>query len=297
MTSVAALVALLAAPAPPAPDTFPWPGGARAALSLSFDDARQSQVDTGLAVLDAHGVKVTFFVVPGAVEERLEGWKRAVSAGHEIGNHSLIHPCSGNFAFARHKALEGYTYKRMRRELRDASARVKALLGVTPQAFAYPCGQTFVGSGRRTRSYVPAVAEMFVAGRGWRAEVPHDPRAGDLAQVMGVEMDGKDFEEIRPLLDQARETGGWLVLGGHEIGEGGRQTTRVAMLRQLLPYVLDGANGFWVAPVGTVARHVRGSQRRIHSGASGRGRSANARAGGPRSGTLPKHPSEQGDKR
>jgi peptidoglycan-N-acetylglucosamine deacetylase len=148
----------------------------------------------------------------------------------------------------------------MRDELRQANARVAALLGVRPRTFAYPCGQTFVGRGRDTRSYVPLVAEMFLAGRGWMAEAPQDPRSGDLAQVMGVEMDEKDFEQVLPLLDQARETGGWLVLGGHEIGEGGRQTTRVALLRRLVPYVLDPANSLWVAPVGTVATYVKDRQ-------------------------------------
>src|SRR5262249_62034159 len=93
---------------------FTWPDGKRAALSLSFDDARQSQVDVGLALLDKHNVKATFYVVPSAVERRLEGWKKIVASGHEIGNHSLNHPCTGNFAWSRQKALEDYTIEKMR---------------------------------------------------------------------------------------------------------------------------------------------------------------------------------------
>lgn len=239
------------------PARFSWPNGARAALSLSFDDARTSQVDVGLALLDSYGAKVTFFVVPSAVEQRLEGWKKAAAAGHEIANHSLTHPCSGNFPWAREKALEDYTLEKMRGELVDTNRRLKELLGVTPDTFAYPCGQTFVGRGRETKSYVPLVAELFVAGRGWLAESPNDPAFCDLAQVMGMEMDGKDFEQLLPLLDQARETGGWLVLGGHEIGPEARQTTRLAMLHKLLPYARDPANGLWLAPVGTVAKYVK----------------------------------------
>ncbi|HVR69853.1 MAG TPA: polysaccharide deacetylase family protein [Vicinamibacteria bacterium] len=235
---------------------FPWPGGARAALSLSFDDARASQVDVGLAVLEAHGVKATFFVVPDAVERRLAGWRKAVAAGHEIGNHSLTHPCSGNFPWARQKALEDYTVDRMRRELVDANARVKELLGVTPETFAYPCGQSFVGRGRETRSYVPVVAELFLAGRGWLDEAPNDPRFGDPAQVLAIEMDGKDFPQILPALEQARETGGWVVLAGHEIGPSGRQTTRLGLLEKLIPYARDPANGLWLGTVGAVARHI-----------------------------------------
>lgn len=236
---------------------FYWPNGARAAVSLSFDDARASQVETGLAVLAVHGAKVTFYVVPSAVEPKLTGWKEAVAAGHEIGNHSLTHPCSGNFPWARQKALEGMTLDGMRRELGDANARVKDLLGVTPETFAYPCGQSFVGRGRGTTSYVPLVAELFLAGRGWLDESPNDPAFGDLAQVMAIEMDGKDFAQIRPVLEQARESGSWVVLAGHEIGGDARQTTRVSMLEALLPYARDPANGLWLAPVGTVAKYIR----------------------------------------
>src|SRR5207247_3703239 len=44
-----------------------WPDGSRAALSLSFDDARPSQVSRGLDILERLEVRVTFFVLPGAV--------------------------------------------------------------------------------------------------------------------------------------------------------------------------------------------------------------------------------------
>lgn len=233
-----------------------WPGGARMALSLSFDDGRASQVHAGLPVFARHGARVTLYVVPSALEPHLEGWKRAVAAGHEIGNHSLTHSCSGNFAFSRPKALEDHSIARMRDELREANRRIAALLGVTPRTFAYPCGQTFVGRGPGTQSYVPVVADLFLAGRGWRDESSNDPAFVDLAQTLGVEMDERDFADMRPLLDEARTRGAWLVLAGHDIGTGGRQTTRLAMLDELLAYARTPSNGIWLAPVGDVAAEV-----------------------------------------
>ncbi|MCW5968545.1 MAG: polysaccharide deacetylase family protein [Blastocatellales bacterium] len=239
------------------PPNFAWPGNARAAISLSFDDARTSQVDVGTALLDRYGVKATFFVVPSSVEQRLEGWKAAVAAGHEIGNHSLTHPCSGNFPWSRQKALEDYSLEKMHRELVEANERIRHLLGVAPETFAYPCGQTFVGRGLDTRSYVPLVAGMFRAGRGWLGEAPNDPVYCDMAQLTGMEMDGKDIDHILPLIEQARESVHWVVLAGHEIGSDGRQTTRTGMLEQLLKYARDPVNRVWIAPVGTVARYIR----------------------------------------
>ncbi|MGH9765815.1 MAG: polysaccharide deacetylase family protein [Blastocatellia bacterium] len=236
---------------------FTWPDGKRAALSLSFDDARQSQAPAGVALLDKHNVKVTFYVVPSAVERQLEGWKKAVTSGHEIGNHSLNHPCTGNFAWSRQKALEDYTLEKMRDELQQANRRIKELLGVTAESFAYPCGQTFVGRGVDTKSYVPVVAALFGSGRTWQDETPNDPGFCDLAQTTGVEMDGRDFEQILPILEKAKETGQWVVLAGHEIGQDGAQTTRMAMLEKLMRYANDPANKLWIAPVGTVAKYVR----------------------------------------
>jgi peptidoglycan/xylan/chitin deacetylase (PgdA/CDA1 family) len=236
---------------------FAWPEGKRFALSLSFDDARPSQVDVGLALLDKHKVRATFYVVPSSMERRLEGWKKVVASGHEIGNHSLNHACTGNFAWSRQKALEEYTLDKMRAELQAANRQIKDLLGVTAESFAYPCGQTFVGRGVDTKSYVPVVASLFSSGRLWMSEAPNDPGFCDLAQATGVEMDGRDFEQMLPVLEAARDAGLWLALAGHDIGPGGQQTTRVAMLEKLMVYANDPANQIWIAPVGTVAKYIR----------------------------------------
>jgi peptidoglycan/xylan/chitin deacetylase (PgdA/CDA1 family) len=236
---------------------YPWPEGKKAAISLSFDDARGSQVTAGTLLLDQYNIKATFFVVPSAVQQQLEGWKRAVASGHEIGNHSLTHPCMENFDWSRSNALENYNLKTMRKNIAACNKAIATLLGVTPEVFAYPCGQKYVGRGARTRSYVPLVSKMFLVGRGWLDEAPNNPRYCNFAQLTGVEMDGKDFEQILPLIEDARKSGKWLLLAGHEMGETGPQTTRLHMLKQLSEYVNNPANGIWIAPVGTVAKYIR----------------------------------------
>ncbi|MBM3402730.1 MAG: polysaccharide deacetylase, partial [Bacteroidetes bacterium] len=213
-----------------AESTFLWPEGKKIALSLSFDDARASQVDAGTALLDQYGVKGTFYVVPNVVKQRLEGWKKAVAGGHEIGNHSFNHPCTGNFPWTRQKAIENYTLKQMRNELILANMDIQELLGVEAEVFAYPCGQTYIGRGANTKSYVPVVSKLFLSGRGWLDEGPNAPQFCDLAQLTGMEMDGKDFEQILPLIENAKKSGAWLVLAGHEMGESGVQTTRLSMV-------------------------------------------------------------------
>lgn len=258
---LAALLAGLGSVAAAEPASgFDWPNGYRAAVSLSFDDGRPSQPDLGLDVLERLGAKATFYVVPVRVEERLDGWRRMAAAGHEIGNHSLRHPCTGNFEWSRDAALEDYTISQMREELKEASRVLRKLLGTSPETFAYPCGQTFVGRGKKTRSYVPLIHREFVAGRGWLDETPNDPRFVDLAQISGMSMDAQDFPEVRALVENAREAGQWLVLAGHDFGDSGPQTTRVGMLEELIPYLRDPANGIWLATVGEIARYIAASR-------------------------------------
>ncbi len=242
--------------AQPSDSSIQWPDGKRMALSLSFDDGRPSQVDVGTPLFDRYDAKATFYLVPSAVKQRLPKWKKAAKAGHEMGNHSLQHPCSGNFLWARDKAIEKYTLEEMKTELKEANQQIAQMLGVTPTTFAYPCGQTYVGRGTQTQSYVPVVAELFTAGRGWLDEAPNDPSYCDMAQITGVSMDTKDFEEIKTIVETAAAQGLWLVLAGHDIGEEGRQTTRTAMLKTLIQYAQDPANGIWLAPVGEVADYV-----------------------------------------
>ena len=239
--------------------TFAWPDGKRAAVSVSFDDARLSQADRGLAVLDACGVKGTFYVSIPGLEQRLEAWRAAVASGHEIGNHTLSHPCSGNFAFARGNALENYTLERMEADLLDANEAIAELLGIAPVTFAYPCGQTYVGRGPSVRSYVPLVAGRFVAGRAAFNETHNDPAFCDLAQAFSRDGDARTFDELAGMVDAAVEAGGWLILMGHEIGPepGLRQVTHDAALAELCRYCLAPGRGVWVETVAAVGTYIR----------------------------------------
>ena len=226
------------------------------AISLSFDDARESQVLIGTKLLDQYGVKATFYVVPSAVKRQLTGWRNAVTSGHEIGNHSLTHPCPGNFSWSRKNALEDYSLEKMRNELTECNKLVKDLLNVECKVFAYPCGQKYVGRGVDTKSYVPLVAELFQTGRGWLDEAPNDPLHCNLAQLTCIETDGKTFEQLLPMIEEAKKNGLWLVFGGHEINNEGNQTTRVETLKKLIEYVKDPSSGVWLQSVGTVTNYV-----------------------------------------
>jgi peptidoglycan/xylan/chitin deacetylase (PgdA/CDA1 family) len=237
--------------------SFQWPEGKKMALSLTFDDARLSQIDKGIPLLDQYNIKATFYLSPENMMQRLAGWKKALSNGHEIGNHSLRHPCTGNFDWSRDKALEDYTPEIMRRELDSAGKLIEKTVGIYPVSFAYPCGQTFTGRGADTKSYVPVVALLFETGRGWLDEGPNNPSFCDMSQLTGMELDGKSFDEIKKLIEVAKSKGAWLVLAGHEMNDSGSQTSLLTTIEAVCRYASDPSNGIWIDNVHNIASYIK----------------------------------------
>jgi peptidoglycan-N-acetylglucosamine deacetylase len=236
-----------------------WPDGHRAALSISFDDARASQVRVGLDLVARLDISITFYVLPGGVDLDRRGWRDAVGAGHEIGNHTARHPCSANFDWTRHYAIEDLTIGDMAAEIRDADGWITQTLGVETSTFAYPCGHTTVGRGRDAQSFVPVVAERFLAGRTFNDVAVNSPMHCDLAQVKAMCSDGLVFEQLRPVLETTLEAGAWLVLGGHEIGPSpDAETTLEATLAAVVEWCR--AEQVWIHTVAGVAEHVHALQ-------------------------------------
>jgi peptidoglycan/xylan/chitin deacetylase (PgdA/CDA1 family) len=239
---------------------FAWPSGVRGALSLTFDDSRPSQVEQGVPLFDRYAVHATFYVMPTAIAQRQDDWQHAVATGHEAGAHTLTHPCTCSFGFSasRSSTLEGMTLEQMEAELTESNAQIEKLVGVRPVSFAYPCGQKFVGCGEQARSYVPLIARHYLTGRGWRDEYFNAPDRCNLAQLAGVEFDGLDFEQVRPQIAEAAQTGNWLVLAGHDIGTASRQQiTKLSTLEAICAYCRDPANGIWIDTVGAIGACIR----------------------------------------
>lgn len=231
----------------------PW----RAAVSISFDDARLSQIDIGLPLLKKLDLKATFYVLASGVNKRLDGWKQLAAQGHEIANHSTSHPCSANHAFSAKNALEDFTLQRMEQDLDQANADIERLLQVKPMSFAYPCGQKFIGRGEGVRSYVPLIAKRFLTGRGYFDEAFNDPLLCDFAQLNGTGFDGSSWEQMKVLIEEAAKQKRWLVFVGHDIGKPARQTTDSEALARLADYVKNPANGIWFDTVAKIAQGLK----------------------------------------
>jgi peptidoglycan/xylan/chitin deacetylase (PgdA/CDA1 family) len=234
---------------------FAWPGGARCAVSLTYDDALASHLAVAAPALDKAGLKGTFFLSgiklkgPGA----LDPWAKLQKGGHEIASHSLLHACPDKTIPGQGaNALEKYDLARMQAELKES----RALLAQTGRqsrgmSYAYPCGQTWVGANHD--SFIGLVKGLFIAGRGVNDQVA-DPWTVDLNNTPGIN-GARSADGLRYFAEQAEENGGWAIFMFHGVG-GDYLATKAEAHEALLDYLKSAEGLVWVAPFGEVAAWI-----------------------------------------
>ena len=240
---------------------FPWPGDCAGAISLTFDDGRSSQLKIAVPRLNELGLRATFYLTPHEDYDReLAPWREVADAEHELGNHTVNHPCACNHRLtngADRLVLEDLTLADMEIEVTKASQRLRALV---PQqrdlSFAYPCYQSFVGRGLRRQSYVPVVVRHCIAGRGL-GEIPfaNDPYRCDLAYVWSWPCERMRAAELIGLAEQAVDRGHWGIMVFHGVNDGSLPVAEVDLIG-LLTFLARQSDRIWTAPVADVARWI-----------------------------------------
>ncbi len=232
-----------------------WPGGARGAVSLTYDDALNSQLDNAVPQLAARGLRGTFFLTEENIGDRLADWQAVARAGHEIADHTVHHPCD----------LRGYSPARFERlELAPMERFLDQNFGASRlRTFAYPCGYIGMGSGApadRHARYIRTLSPTISAART-TAGPPNDP-ARVLAEPLRLQAFEPTEERTDPLLAfryvrEAARRGHWAILVFHEVlpqrvGEG---DTSIALHGEILDWI--GRQPVWCAPMGAVLGHIR----------------------------------------
>lgn len=239
---------------------IPWLGECQGAVSLTFDDGLASQLDIAVPLLNEHGLLATFYVNPrDGYEETMASWRQVAAAGHELGNHTIRHPCSKNFDFiggTGRLALEEMSREEMESEIVETSRRLRQLApNQAAVSFGYPCYQPFLGRGAQRQSYVPLVARHCVAGRG-RGEYANHPRHCDLAYLWSWPCERMAGAELVGLAERAASQGRWAILTFHGVHEG-NLAIGAGDLAELCEFLDRQKDRIWTAPVATIAQQVQ----------------------------------------
>lgn len=155
------------------PKNLQWPGGAKVAVSLSYDDALNTHLDHAIPALDKHQLKASFYILPNkVVTRRLNEWKTIAKNGHELGNHSLFHPCKASLPnrewVVKHHDLDKYSVEQIAEELAVANRFLNAIDGNKERTFTPPCADRIAGG----KDYISQVKDQFIAIKG--QEYPSD---------------------------------------------------------------------------------------------------------------------------
>ena len=233
-------------------------------VSLTFDDGRPTQLEHAIPMMDAHGLRGTFYLCPGGDDwrERLEPWVAVAQRGHEIGNHTISHPSPRNLSPETGRAYDDLDLGEIEREIVSARERLGEIAPhQTAWTFCYPCYHTHVGFGPTRQSYIPVVEKHCVAGRG-KGEYGQGncPDAVDLGFVYGLPCERMSAWEMIGLVeDLAVGKGRWVVLVFHDIS-GDRLSTSRFDFEQLCAYLERRRDVVRCAPVIDVAVEIRASR-------------------------------------
>ncbi|HSC89067.1 MAG TPA: polysaccharide deacetylase family protein [Polyangiaceae bacterium] len=217
-----------------------------ALVSLTYDDGLPSQLAHAVPELDQRGLRATFFL--NDVSATARQWSALLGQGHELGAHTLLHPCPRADWVPEGRASEDYDLVRMRDELDASVARLRELGASPPYSFAYPCGVTWVGSP--ATSYVPEVEARFAAARGVSSGLVRKLDSPFAVPAYFVNGNARVLER---LVDQAIEQEAWIVFGFHGVG-GDHLPIELDVHRALLDHLVQQREHAAVLPFGEAAR-------------------------------------------
>lgn len=231
------------------------------AVALTYDDGLNVHLDLVAPALDSAGLKATFYI-PGnalSLRNRLDDWRRLAKNGHELGNHTLFHPCAGDLPgrdwVNPDYDLSTYTMKRMLDEIRLANTLLQSIDGRKNRSFAYTCGETMV-EGMRLNG---EITDDFVGARG---VVPKTMDIGEvvLFDVGAFMVSGQTGEELMAMVEQARKDFSLIVFIFHGVGGEHAINFELAEHNKLLRYLKVNERDIWVAPLAEIADFVKTEQ-------------------------------------
>lgn len=244
-------------------EQFAWPGGAKAALCLTYDDGLSSHVNGVRLALKSYGIKATFFptLASPSIKQEINKWRLLCRDGHELGNHTVYHPCmksdKGNEWIKDYHDLDRYTVGQIIDEINVASSFLKAIDGQDTRTFAYPCSHIYAGKV----SFKDSLSNHVTAARSASVErlklIPIENV--DLFGVQSWAPNGHSGSELIAYVKEVVKAGTLSTFTFHGIGAEHMTITTKAH-EELLSYLKAHSDEIWVTTFAEATEYVRSAR-------------------------------------
>lgn len=239
-----------------------WPGGCQAAVTLSYDDGLPCHFETVAPLLESVGLRGTFYVpvVTGLCKYSAQ-FRALAKSGHELGNHSLFHPCrcEGERANWLNPAFDLATYneRRWNEEMAVANFALQQVDDRSERTFGNTCFDNWIGPDEARVSLEPFMPRHFLAARGQLTNRPVNLNPINFWNLGTVEADYRTFAELQSEIEAVVAAGGWIIYTMHGVGsEAHRLFIDPGEHRRLVEWLGENAGRIWTAPMIEVVKHL-----------------------------------------
>ena len=237
---------------------FKWPEGKKAAVVFTYDDGLECHLDVAVPQLEEFGFKGTFFCTGNSksLYNRLDEWREITQKGHELGNHTLFHPCDGKKQdwVKPEYDLNKYTHEQIIAELGTANTLLKAIDGKTERTFGYTCSDYVAGGV----DFTGDVKNLFSAAR-CDGPVPQSMLDYNVYKTPSWGVDSPTADELIAYVEQAKEKGTIAVFMFHSVG-GGYLNVGAREHRKLLEYIKKNEADYYTGTFLEVMRYIKQNQ-------------------------------------
>jgi sialate O-acetylesterase len=237
---------------------FHWPDKAKAAVVFTYDDGLDGQLDFAVPQLDEFGYKGTFYCTGNSqsLYNRTDEWRAIAQNGHELGNHTLFHPCDGEkFDWVKDEYdLSKYTKEQLLAELRTANTLLKAIDGKTERSFGFTCSNYIAGG----EDFTDDIKQMFQAAR-CDGPVPESMENYKTYKAPSWGVSSPSAKELIAYVEEAKTKGTIAVFMFHSVG-GGYLNVGAKEHRALLQYIKENQTDYYTGTFLEVMQYIKANQ-------------------------------------
>ena len=230
-----------------------WSGFRKAAVSFTFDDGPQSDVDVALPMFEKYGYKATFNIVTnwanGGGANGMLNWsgvQKLSEAGHEIASHSNSHPNGQPMPANEISSSKGAINQKIQQKYGCVT-------------LAYPNCDT-PGDSQVLQNYVVG----RICNGSWKggSDIMGKDGPNNWAAASALMTGSNGTSDFKGNMDKAVQQGGWVAFLTHGFqgktnGFADYSPTDANGMDGALQYAQQKDKDIWVAPMGHVAMYIK----------------------------------------